>query len=158
MSSSSFVQTCSCPCGASSFETTAPPVLRFFCHCQICQKLYQQPFADATVLRLSDVVLPQSHKIQFNKYRKFVGIERGLCAECNKPVLAITGSGSKGLAFVAAQNFSNKDVLPEPEMHIFYGSRAADIADELPKYKGYVMSQIAVLRSLFSGGSSAAVK
>lgn len=153
MSDSNIRQTCSCPCGASSFEITAPPVLRFFCHCKICQKLYQQPFADATVLRLSDVVLPDSHNIKFNKYRKIVGIDRGLCSQCNKPVLAIAGSGSKGLAFVAAQNFSNKDVLPEPAMHIFYASRTADIADELPKYKGYLRSQIAVLRSLSSASN-----
>ncbi|MEP5569328.1 MAG: GFA family protein [Halioglobus sp.] len=148
MSDEKTTQTCSCPCGASSFEVNAPPILRFYCHCKICQKLYQQPFADATVLKLSDVVLPESNNIEFNKYKKIAAIERGTCSQCHKPVIAIAGSGDKGLAFVAAQNFSDKGILPDAKMHVFYGSRAADVSDDLPKYKGYLRSQFAVIRSM----------
>lgn len=153
MSDNNMTQTCSCPCGASSFEITAAPILRFYCHCKICQRLYQQPFADATVLRLSDVVLPESNDIEFNKYRKVAAIERGTCSQCHKPVIAIAGSGAKGLAFVAAQNYSNKQILPDAKMHIFYGSRAAEVTDDLPKYKGYLRSQFAVIRSMSSAAS-----
>ncbi len=153
MTDPNVIQKCSCPCGASTFKVVAPPALRFYCHCSICQKLYQQPFADATVLKLSDVILPEAHEIQFKKYRKIVGIERGTCSQCCKPVMAIAGSGAKGLAFIAAQNYADERMLPPVKMHIFYGSRCAEVEDELPKYRGYLRSQFAVLRSLSAAGA-----
>jgi len=148
MVDSAITQNCSCPCGKSKFQVLNRPSLRFFCHCSICQRLYKQPFADVTTLNQNDIILPPDHGIQFKKYRSIVGIDRGTCVECSKPVIALAGSGTKGLAFIAAGNYSNMEVLPDPKLHVFYDRRVADVADDLPKYKGYIRSQFAVIRQL----------
>ncbi len=41
-------------------------------------------------------------------------------------------------------NIEDKAFVPEPSIHIFYDTRVADIQDELPKYKGYLKSQLAI--------------
>lgn len=148
MVDSTMTQTCSCSCGKSKFQVLKSPSLRFYCHCSICQRLYKQPFADVTTMSQSDIILPPDHGIHFEKYRSIIGIDRGTCVECNKPVIALAGSGDKGLAFIAAANYSNVDVLPDPKIHIFYDRRAAEVFDDLPKYKGYIRSQFAVIRLL----------
>ena len=153
MADSMTTQTCSCPCGKAKFQVLKSPVVRFFCHCSICQKLYKQPFADVTTLSQGDIILPPDHGIRFDKYRSVVGIDRGTCIECSKPVIALAGSGAKGLAFIAAANYSNADVLPSPKIRIFYDRRVEEIADHLPKYKGYLRSQFAVLRLMRSSSS-----
>lgn len=143
---SSIEQTCSCPCGQTSFGVTAAPHMRFFCHCTICQKLYKKAFADVTLLQWEHVNLADENAISFDKYRSFPAINRGTCRECSAPVMAYAGSGDKRLAFIAADNFEHKDVLPEPQLHIFYDTRAAAVDDELPKYNGYIRSQLAVMK------------
>ncbi|MFT4823471.1 MAG: hypothetical protein ACI9DH_001163 [Halioglobus sp.] len=150
MAYSTTTQTCSCPCGESTFEVLKRPAVRFFCHCGICQKLYKLPVADVTILSQSDIILPMDHNIRFEKYRSIVGIDRGTCRDCYKPVVALAGSGDKGLAFIAAANYANTDVLPAPKIHIFYDRCVNEIVDDLPKYKGYIRSQFAVLRLMRS--------
>lgn len=140
------IQTCSCPCGQSSFGVTAAPSMRFFCHCKICQKLYKKAFADVTLLQWEHVNLADENAIIFGKYRSFPAINRGICRECNTPVMAYAGSGKSRLAFIAADNYENKSVLPEPQLHIFYDSRAEAVDDALPKHKGYIRSQLAVMK------------
>lgn len=143
-------QTCSCPCGHSTFEVSAAPTVRFFCHCTICQKLYKRAFADVTLLQWEHITLADENAIGFNKYRSFPAINRGNCKECEAPVMAYAGSGDKRLAFIAAQNYTQEDFLPEPKLHIFYDTCAKPVDDELPKYKGYIRSQLAVMRLMRS--------
>ena len=45
------------------------------------------------------------------------------------------------VAFVPSQNFPRPVELPEPDRHIFYHRRVADIADAIPKLSGYWASQ-----------------
>ena len=139
-------QTCSCPCGHSSFEISAAPRMRFFCHCTICQTLYKKAFADVTLLPWEHVQLAEQNTLDFGKYRSFPAINRGTCEECKAPVMAYAGNGKSRLAFIAAANYSNQDVLPDPQLHIFYHSAAQPVDDELPKYKGYIRSQLAVMK------------
>ncbi len=139
-------QTCSCPCGQTSFQITAAPSTRFFCHCTICQKLYKKAFADVTLLAWEYVNLADENAIRFDKYRSFPAINRGTCRACNAPVMAYAGSGASRLAFIAADNYENKNVLPDPQLHIFYDTCAEAVDDELPKHKGYIRSQLAVMK------------
>jgi hypothetical protein len=67
-------------------------------------------------------------------------------------IKAKAGEGSKGLAFIAAHNVANAASLPAPSMHVFYGTRVADVADALPKYRHYVSSQFAFLKLLLTRG------
>jgi hypothetical protein len=75
-----------------------------------------------------------------------------MCTACHQPVMAKAGEGSKGLAFIAAHNVANAASLPAPSMHVFYGTRVADVADSLPKYRHYVSSQFAFLKLLLTRG------
>ena len=47
----------SCPCGTGRFSITGKPVLRFYCHCTICQAFNQADRADVTVFHAKDVAL-----------------------------------------------------------------------------------------------------
>ena len=42
---------CQCPCGTNQFSAQGEPIVRFFCHCTICQDKYQAPFADVTLFK-----------------------------------------------------------------------------------------------------------
>lgn len=139
---------CQCPCGTNQFEIHGEPITRFYCHCTICQDKYKAPFADVTLFKLDDVEVPASDGLTFGKYKRFGAVDRGICDSCQKPVMATLGEGEKGLAFVAAQNYQNPEALPPAEMHVFYGTRVEDFADDLPKYKNYLTSQFAVLKLL----------
>ena len=142
---------CQCPCGTNQFSAQGEPIVRFFCHCTICQDKYQAPFADVTLFKLPAVALPEQ-ATTYGKYKRFVAIDRGICDACHKPVMAKMGEGDKGYAFISTQNFVDPSALPPSVMHVFYGTRAADIDDDLPKHSSWLSSQWAFLKLLRSAG------
>ena len=142
---------CQCPCGTNQFSAVGEPIVRFFCHCKICQDKYQAPFADVTLFKLPAVRLPEQ-ATTYGKYKRFAAIDRGICDACHKPVMAKMGAGDKGYAFISTQNFDNPDALPPSALHVFYGTRKADIDDELPKYNSWLSSQWAFLKLLRAAG------
>ena len=142
---------CQCPCGANQFSAQGEPIVRFFCHCTICQDKYQAPFADVALFKLPAVTLPEQ-ATTYGKYKRFVAIDRGICDACNKPVMAKMGEGDKGYAFISAQNFVNPSALPPSVMHVFYGTRTQDIDDALPKHHSWLSSQWAFLKLLRAAG------
>ncbi len=142
---------CQCPCGTNQFSARGEPIVRFFCHCTICQKKYDAPFADVTLFKLLDVT-PPTQATTYGKYKRFAAIDRGLCDACHKPVMAKMGAGDKGFAFISTQNFVNPESLPDSALHVFYGTRKADIDDELPKYNSWLSSQWAFLKLLRAAG------
>ena len=100
-------RSCQCPCGTNQFSTHGEPIVRFFCHCTICQDKYQAPFADVTLFKLPAVTLPEQ-ATTYGKYKRFVAIDRGICDACHKPVMAKMGEGEKGYAFISTQNFGSR--------------------------------------------------
>ena len=143
-------RSCQCPCGTNQFSTHGEPIVRFFCHCTICQDKYQAPFADVTLFKLPAVTLPEQ-ATTYGKYKRFVAIDRGICDACHKPVMAKMGEGDKGYAFISTQNFVEPSALPPSVMHVFYGTRTADINDDLPKHSSWLSSQWAFLKLLRAG-------
>ncbi|MDC3962743.1 GFA family protein [Polyangium jinanense] len=137
-------QQATCECGAAQFEVGAAPAVRFFCHCTICQAYNDKPFADVTVLRAKYVEVNDTSQIAFKKYRPPPNINRGLCKTCGKPAIEFFGFGPAKLALLPSINFKRKELLPPPAIHIFYHRRLGDAADDLPKYTGYLRSQMAV--------------
>ena len=138
---------CQCPCGQQSFEVTGQPVMRFICHCTICQKVYKKPFADIIAVKSSQVVKPLGHGILFAKHRRYPNVNRGICVACNNPVVGFMPVAPMfGLAFIPAANFVNQDTLPSPTIHTFYHRRLSEVDDGLPKVSGYLKSQWAVTR------------
>ena len=55
------------------------------------------------------------------------------------------------LAFVPAYTYLSQSDVPEAVGHIFYDSRSSDVADDLPKYGGFLASEWAVARFIWSG-------
>ena len=138
---------CQCPCGVNQFSVSGEPIVRFFCHCSICQKKYDAPFADVVLFKLSDVTMPDQ-AVSYGKYKRFVAIDRGICDHCHKPVMAKMGKDDKGYAFITAQNFTDPEALQKSAMHVFYGTRKTDMQDALPKYSNWFSSQMAFLKLL----------
>lgn len=141
-SSSDFFDTeCSCPCGKTRFQVETKPILRFFCHCKICQKLYDKAYSDVNVVRTKHVHLPDSG-IEFSSFRAPPALQRGLCSHCHKPVAGLlTMLPGLKLAFIAGENFSQQDKLPEPLGHVFYHRKRQNCEDSLPKIGGYWRSE-----------------
>jgi len=144
-------QTASCPCGQSTFVVCGSPVAMFYCHCTICQSVYGLPRADVTVLWAKNVKLSSQRSLRFKKHRSPPALRRGVCEACGHPVVGfLTLAPFVELAFVPAQNYPPSSPLPAPSLHIFYGSRVADVDDALPKLNGYWPSQIATTQLILS--------
>ncbi len=131
-----------CPCGTSKFRLSKRPTRRFLCHCSICQKIYKTPFADVTVMSAARVSVETPETIDFAKYKEAPALDRGICRNCNNPVIGfLPVLPFVRLAFVPCANIQDKDSLPDPAMHIYYDTRLADIDDDLPKIEGDKQSQ-----------------
>jgi hypothetical protein len=59
-------------------------------------------------------------------------------------VLEHFGVWPLALTFIPSANFAPATPLPPPLLHLFYERRVADVTDALPRYEGYVRSQLAV--------------
>lgn len=140
---------CQCPCGATQFTVSGEPLLRALCHCTICQSYNQGPYADIAVFSNGQVDLPDGHPVEFKAYRKPPAVQRGTCSACGKAAIEYLRLPIlPDIVFVPCVNFTDKSVLPDPSMHIFYGTRVVDMQDDLPRYTGYLPSHAAVVRRL----------
>lgn len=141
-----------CECGKSNIAFTGAPVLRFICHCTICQAVYNKPYADIVLLKSSQVLKPADLALEFHKHRRPPAVNRGVCPSCKKPVLAAMPLAPKfGLAFIPSSNLPADYALPAPSFHTFYNSRVADVNDAAPKISGYWKSQWAVTKGFIAG-------
>ena len=141
-----------CACGAVRFGLHGRPLLRLFCHCTICQSFNQAPFADVTVLRARDVTLAQPEGVAFRTFRPPPAVRRGTCRVCDKPAIEYLWLPPvPRLAIIPSANLDGgAGALPAPALHVFYDRRVADIDDALPRYDGYLRSQLAISRRLVS--------
>lgn len=146
-----FPQAAHCQCGDSHFTVKGAPILRFVCHCLICQAYTGKPYNDVTVLRAVDVDMPSPDKVSYRRYRRPPNISRGSCRACGKPVIETGGAWPLRLAFVPSDNYSNRDALPPVAMHIFCHRRVAEITDAAPQYSGYLASELQVVRGIIAG-------
>ena len=141
---------CTCSCGATSFQTIGEPLFRFFCHCTICQRFNDAPFADMLVFRAEDVVLPPPGTVIFDTYRPPPNVQRGKCATCGQPAVSVlTVRFLPRLVTVPRPMFRSDAELPSPVAHGFYDKRVSDADDQLPKYEGYFRNLIVFLKHLW---------
>lgn len=142
---------CQCPCGETAFTVTAPALFRIYCHCTICQRFNDAPFADVLLFRRQDVELPPPAAVSFDTYKPPPNVQRGKCAQCGTPALELFEVPMMPkLGMVPAAMFTDTQSLPFAAMHLFYDKRVADIDDSLPKYRGFLPSQWAILSRLWS--------
>ncbi len=140
-----------CPCGEVSYEIKGRPLFRAFCHCTICQRVNCAPYADITLFSSRDVVMPKSAGLHY-KAQKFPPIlQRGSCVSCNHIAIEyLRIFPMLKTIIVPSQNIDDKSLVPEASLHIFYDSRVNDVGDDLPKYCGYIKSQLAFGQKLVS--------
>jgi hypothetical protein len=137
---------CRCECGQTQVRVVKPPMLRFHCHCTICQDLYKQPFSDVTVMWQKDAKLTQGENIEYR--RPGLLLKRGVCTQCEQPIFAtmtllpslLKWPGVR-LAFVPANRYDDQSVLPKPSAHIFFHRSETQIEDGITKYKGFIKSE-----------------
>jgi hypothetical protein len=142
---------CQCRCGAQKFEVRGTPVMRFICHCIICQKVYQKPFADVVAVKASQIVRPLPDGILFTRHKGYPNVNRGVCVSCSTPVVGFMPViPFFGLSFVPASNFEKQSLLPKASMHTFYHRRQHDVNDDIPKVSGYWQSQLGVTQQFMS--------
>ena len=140
---------CSCSCGKASLVVAGPVLGHIRCHCSICQSANQAAFADSTILLAKHVPLDRIEHVRFETLKKPPALQRGFCRSCGCFVMAHTNAlPFLSLAFVPAARYPAEVSLPDPEMHVYYESRIADVDDDLPKYSGIWSSQLAAIRML----------
>jgi hypothetical protein len=140
---------CSCSCGATRFHTVGAPLFRIVCHCTICQRFHDAPFADILVHRAADVALPPADTVVFDTHKPSPNVRRGKCATCGQPAIGVLAVPFlPRLVTVFGSMFASDAELPPPVAHIFYDTRVADADDLYPKHEGYLRSQIAFLKYL----------
>lgn len=134
----------SCQCGEAAFRIEGQPLMRGYCHCTICQRFNEAPFADITIFRRRDVVLPEAARVAYQNYTSPPMVNRGKCVACGKPAVeTLSLPLMPDLVIVPSANIEDASLLPAAGMHIFYDTRQADVDDALPKYSGFVRSQLA---------------
>jgi hypothetical protein len=137
-----------CACGHVHFDIRARPRFRARCHCTICQRFNQAPFGDIVVFRAGDVDLPPAGTVEYAAYRPPPNVQRGVCSSCAQPVLERFESPLfPKLRFVPAALIDPAE-LPKVSFDVFYERRVADIDDGLPKYTGYLRSQLAFMKQV----------
>ena len=64
---------------------------------------------NAVLFKLDDVEFSKDDATTFGKYKRVAAIDRGICDNCNKPVMAKVGEGEKGLACLLYTSPSPRD-------------------------------------------------
>ena len=138
-----------CECGNVGLAITGNPIFRVYCHCQICQRFNNAAFADIVVYNAEQVSVFSPEGVKFESFKKPPNIQRGKCTKCHMPVIEkLAAPVIPKLSFVPVSAHRSTDSLPQSIAHLFYERRISDSDDALPKYKGYISSQIAFARSL----------
>nr|WP_321399146.1 GFA family protein [uncultured Desulfobacter sp.] len=135
--------TASCFCGAVRYEVSADPVDAKICHCTTCQRLHGAPMQWAAIFHkryvrfiagLEDLIFYNSEQ---NRPERILPC-KVRCGKCGTP---IADEGRRmWLAFPSLFDFGFPAVVPKafkPTCHLFYGSRAIEIQDNLPKWSGH---------------------
>ena len=143
-----------CPCGFVEFEILGSPDWTANCHCSICRRLHGgAPFVALSGYSMDSIAA--LHKDQLHKqtvqYKPTAREEHFACIKCKGWVLKKLNHLNCAAVFrsniqVSSVSKSNSrkfkdDHGPEarfkPSCHIFYGSGAHNIYDDLTKFQGF---------------------
>ena len=149
---SQFSSTGQCSCGNSQFDIQSQPLLRFICHCTICQDFHQAAYADMVLHLSKSVTVTTPDEINYRCYSFPPIVHRGTCKSCQKPTIEyLKTKVIPDFAIIPAANYTAKEKLPEPSFHVFYHRRRQDMNDDCPKISGYLRSQLAVTKHILGG-------
>lgn len=143
-------QEISCSCGQSKIIIHGKLLTRFICHCQICQQVYKDEYADILVFSKDSINIVNGSSIQFKKYRRLPpNVNRGVCANCLEPVVGFMSFiPFVNIAFVPAMHLKVTNIMLQPSAHIFYHRRTQESYDNLTKISSYLRSQYFVSKKI----------
>lgn len=132
-----------CKCEAVRYEARADPVDVKICHCRACQVLHGAPMQWAAIFHKADIRFTAGveHLCFYNAelgVRERVQPCKVACVLCG--TLIADEGRNMWLAFPTLFDFGTPPLIPaafQPSCHIFYGMRAFDIDDALPKWSGH---------------------
>lgn len=130
---------CACSCGKAEAYLQAGPLLRFRCHCLVCQRVFDAPFSHATMTSSRNVRLTDPGSLMFKRHKPPPNISRGACRSCGDIIAEFM---LPGIAFIPVAAFPPEHPLPELVGDIFYHRRRLDVDDDLPKVSGYLRSMM----------------
>lgn len=140
-----------CECGINKFSVKGKPLLRAICHCQFCQDFNKSEYGDFLIYRKEQVIFIDQSKSTYKSYKKPPIVKRGSCKQCGKPVLEyLQAPLFPKLVFIPAENHSQQEPLLQPSLHMFYHRRIRDAEDQIPKYSGYLLSEMNFMGRLIS--------
>ena len=146
--------TTTCGCGRPGAHLTAGPSVRFRCHCTICQRVYQSDFSDVLVFRRGQVRAAEPNRLRWTQTKTLTPLTRALCTDCDLPVMAHFYGV---LSFVPTRSATALDLRPV-DQDIYYDTRTADLADQVPKSAGpvaaYMRLALPFLRAVALPGPS----
>lgn len=130
-----------CLCGAVRYEATGEPFRVIHCHCRSCRKHTGAPAATLPVYRFDQVSFSgDDRKI----YPSSPGVGRAFCGTCGTSLTWEAELGGYGpICALHISSFDDPDALV-PSAHSFYADRISwfDIADDLPRYEGFVIDGV----------------
>jgi len=125
-----------CMCGAVRYESTGEPFAVNHCHCRSCRKHNGAPVVTLAGFKADQVAFSGDER---KIYASSPGVGRAFCGKCGTPLTWEGDGGDLGAIFeMHISSFDDPEVLV-PTAHAFYPERIPwfDIADNLPRYKGF---------------------
>ena len=81
--------------------------------------------------------------VRYERMRPPPNVQRGSCTSCGAAAIELFRAPlMPKLTMVPVRNIGATEILPGPAAHIFYETRVSDVSDDVPKYEGYLRSQL----------------
>ena len=127
-----------CMCGAVRYETSGAPTRVIHCHCKSCRRQTGAPAATMAVYSADRVRFGGEER---TVYESSPDRGRAFCGKCGTTLTweaDLRGYGP--ICALHISTFDDPDAL-RPSSHSFYSDRISwfDIADDLPRYEGFVV-------------------
>lgn len=126
-----------CMCGAVRYETIGAPFLVNHCHCHSCRKHNGAAVVTLAGFKAGQVRFSGSER---KMYQSSPGVGRAFCGECGTPLTWEGDGGDLGpIVEFHISTFDDPNALV-PTAHAFDSERIDwfDVADNLPRYEGFV--------------------
>ena len=120
----------SCFCGSVQFEVTGDAPLQGYCHCEDCRRWSGAPVTSYALWQ-SDAVRITAGEDKLVTYTRSGQAHRKHCRECGGALM--TELPAADMTDVYPHLLKDYDFVPQA--HIWYGVRAIDLDDGLPKFK-----------------------
>ena len=120
-----------CLCGAVRFRVTAEPLVAYYCHCTICQRITGGPFTTGATVPIEGFAFTKGEP---RAYESSPGFVRLSCGECGS-ALGVYAKNNTKLAHFHLGCLDDPNAI-RPEFHAFTSTQVSwcEMADGLPRH------------------------